>query len=116
MKYCKTPCDECPWRKDMPVGRFPADNYRQLANTAQDLALHTFACHKSAEGQEAICAGYILKQSAHNLAMRMARHSFEASSPYPLYENFRELAIANGVDSNDLALLECRDDGQMFKA
>jgi hypothetical protein len=112
MNYAKTPCPECPWRRDVPVGQFPPERYVALAHTAYDLSLKVFACHMSKEGGEFACAGFLLQSSAHNLSVRMADHGFEVSSPYPLYETYREMAIANGVSRRDPALRDCRDDGQ----
>lgn len=113
MKHAKIPCAECPWRTDVPVGKFPPERYVALAPTAYDMGGTVFACHMSKEGGEFACAGFILQSSAHNFRCRMAHMSFDdVRSPYPLFETYRELAIANGVDEYDPALHDCRDDGQ----
>lgn len=112
MKYIKTPCNECPWRTDVEPGRFTAERYRVLAACAEDLAHTVFACHKSPEGGEFACAGFLLQASIHNMSCRMARHPFDVSSPFPMFETYREMAIANGVSPRDPALRNCRDDGQ----
>src|SRR6516165_7562536 len=112
MNYAKVPCNECPWRRDVPVGKFLPERYVALAHTAYDLAGVIFACHMSKEGGEFACAGFLLQSSAHNLSVRMARHRFEVSSPYPLYGTYREMAVANGVSKRNPALARCRDDGQ----
>lgn len=113
MKHAKIPCVECPWRTDVPVGKFPPERYIALAPTAYDLAGTVFACHMSKDGGEFACAGFILQSSAHNLMCRFARMRFDVRSPYPLFDNYRELAIANGVEEDEPALRNCRDDGQM---
>jgi Family of unknown function (DUF6283) len=112
MKYIKTPCAECPWRTDVAPGRFSPDRFRKLAPCAEDLARSVFACHKSPEGGEFACAGFLLQSSMHNMSVRMSRHAFDVSSPYPLFATYREMAIANGVPKTDPALRSCRDDGQ----
>jgi Family of unknown function (DUF6283) len=67
----------------------------------------------SKENHEFACAGFIVKSSAHNLSVRLARQDFShVHSPYPLFNTYREMAIANGVDPNDPHLRNCRDDGQ----
>lgn len=110
--YMKTPCPECPWRRDVPVGHFPAERFRTLAGTARDLATSIFACHLSKDEKPTACAGFVLMQGAHNLSLRLARQRFEVSTPVPLFRNYREMAVANGVAADDPALKCCRDDGQ----
>ena len=46
MLYAKNPCAECPWRRDVPPGKFPPERFIALAHTAYDLAGHVFACHQ----------------------------------------------------------------------
>jgi hypothetical protein len=113
MNHAKVPCAECPWRRDVSTGKFPPERFRALAHCAYDLARPIFACHMSKDGGEFACAGFLLQASIHNLGVRMSRQDFShVRSPYPLYETYREMAVANGVDSDDPALRNCRDDGQ----
>lgn len=113
MKHATIPCAECPWRTDVAPGKFPPERYVALAPTAYDLAMKVFACHMSKEGGEFACAGFLLQSSAHNLSCRMARHRCDVRSPYPLFQTFRQVAIANGVPEDHPALDHCRDDGQL---
>lgn len=114
MKHAHAPCAECPWRRDVPVGKFPPERYEALASTAYDLAGTVFACHMSPDKAEFACAGFILQSSAHNLAVRMSRQTFEdVRSTAPLFDTFREMAVANGVDEHHPNLRYCRDDGQL---
>ena len=116
MKHANIPCAECPWRTDVPVGKFPPERYVALAATAYDLGRTVFACHMSKDGGEFACAGFILQSSAHSLSCRMSREMFDGvRSSYPLFETYRELAVANGVSEDDPALMNCRDDGQRRK-
>ncbi len=55
--YQTKPCTECPWRRDVAPGQFPAERFRDLAETAHDMSQVQFACHKSPEGGEFGCAG-----------------------------------------------------------
>lgn len=112
--YQASPCAECPWRTDVALGRFPAERFRDLAATAYDMAQVQFACHKSPEGREFGCAGFVLRGATHNLGARLAVRAGrlrlqEIASPMPLHPSYRAMAIANGVDPDDLALLPCRD-------
>lgn len=113
MKFAAKPCAECPWRRDLPVGKFPPERYVALAPTAYDLAQSVFACHMSKDGGEFACAGFLLSSGGHNLSVRLARHGFDVRSDFPLFQTYRELAIANGVPADHPALGPCRDDGQM---
>ena len=109
MKYCRKPCDECPWRRDVPVGKFPPERFVQLAGTNYDMSAVQFACHKSHEDREFACAGFLLSGAANNLGVRLARSDLrKIESPYPMFDTFREMAVANGVDPDDPALENCR--------
>jgi hypothetical protein len=113
MKHATKPCSECPWRTDVLTGKFPPERFEELASTAYDLAGTVFACHMSREGGEFACAGFILQSSVHNMRCRLARTSFDdVKSPYPLFDTYREMAVANGVDEDSPYLDRCRDDGQ----
>ena len=113
MKHAKIPCAECPWRTDVPVGKFLPERYVALASTAYDMAGTVFACHMSKDGGAFACAGFILQSSAYNFRCRAPFD--DVRSPYPLFETYRELAIANGVDEDEPALRNCRDDGQISR-
>jgi hypothetical protein len=101
---------------DIPIGKFAPDRFVALAHTAYDMSQVQFACHKSAEGEEFTCAGFLLAGGAHNLGVRLALHRGAidlnaVQSPYPLFSSFRAMAIANGVEALHPSLNLCRDDG-----
>jgi hypothetical protein len=109
------PCSDCPWRKDVPAGNFPPERFVALAHTAYDMSMAQFACHKSREGREFACAGFLLAGAAHNLGVRLGLRAgmvdlAAVSSEVELYPNFRAMAIANGVPADHRALTSCRDD------
>lgn len=110
----REPCDECPWRKDQPVGAFPVEAYRHSAKTSVNMADSTFACHMAGVDKPQTCAGFMLSSgAAHNLVLRLASAggrlgADEASSSVPLYSSYREMAEANGVAPDDPALEGCR--------
>lgn len=105
----KRPCDECPWRRDAPPGRFPACRYEALSATAggpgreAPFGAPMFACHKSPDGRERACASWLAVVGADHLGVRLAlalgRMPPEALSPGedwpPLYSTYEELAEAN---------------------
>lgn len=111
--YRRKPCSDCPWRLDA-VGEFPPEAFRHSANTAHDMSTHEFACHQSGVSRPATCAGFLLRGADHNLSVRMKRitgHLLDdvQDGGHALHENYRAMAIANGVDPSDSALLSCRD-------
>lgn len=110
--YRRSPCQECPWRRDAVRGEFPAEAYRHSANTAYDMSRHIFSCHMSGAEKPAACAGFLLRGAEHNLSVRMAlsegRIQRDVKSDVPLFDDYREMAEANGVAHNDPALTPCR--------
>lgn len=110
--YCKSPCSNCPWRRDA-VGIFPPEAFRHSAETAYDMSMHMFACHQSGAAKPATCAGFLLRGAAHNLAARLAwvqgriKDDVDAAGA-DLFESYREMAVANGVDASDPILRPCR--------
>jgi hypothetical protein len=99
-------CAECPWRRDVAVGRFPPERYRALRKTCQQGFNKFFACHKSPEGDEFACVGYLMVDGENNFRVRMALikklydpETLEAAGP--LYGSFAEMARANGYDPDE---------------
>lgn len=113
-QYCTKPCATCPWRKDA-TGEFPAEAFRHSANTAYDMAEHTFACHQAGIEKPTTCAGFLLNGSMHNMTVRIGiitdviDLNMVSDGGHELHENYRAMAIANGVDPNDPVLAPCRD-------
>ena len=112
--YRREPCAQCPWRRDVPTGAFPAEAFRISANTAYDMSTHQFACHMSGADKPATCAGFLLRGAAHNLSVRLALSDgridpAQLRETSPLYDSYREMAEANGVAPDDPALAKCRD-------
>lgn len=106
----RTPCNECPWRRDAPPGRFPPSRYAALERTCQQRMAPVFACHKTKEGSDRACVGYLLRDGDNNIRVRLwqlrthhgdaAPHEQVAraalASPVKLYKSFYEMAEANG--------------------
>jgi hypothetical protein len=111
--FRKTPCEGCPWKTEND-GLFPADAFKVSANTAYDMATHTFGCHESGQKSPATCAGFLLKGADHNLKVRMDycqgkyTRGCVTDGGHDLHNNYREMAEANGVDPDDPILKPCR--------
>jgi hypothetical protein len=111
--YRRKPCSDCPWRVDA-VGEFPAEAFRHSAGTAYDMSDRVFACHQAGTQKPVACAGFLLRGADHNLAVRLKRMRGEIGDDvvedgHVLHSNYREMAIANGVNSDDPILGPCRD-------
>lgn len=111
--YRRAPCSDCPWRVDA-TGEFPASAFVHSARTAYDMTEHTFACHQSGLKKPSICAGFLLRGADHNLAVRLKRMRGEILDDVTcggneLYENYRAMALANGVPADHEVLKPCRD-------
>lgn len=113
---CVKPCEQCPWREDVPTGIFPPEAYRTSAPTSYDMSERTFACHMSGASTPRTCAGFLIRHGHHNLSVRLSAmtgriHLDEVTDGgYPLYPSYREMAIANGVDADDPVLIAVRGD------
>lgn len=110
--YRRAPCLTCPWRKDA-VGEFPAEAFRISAHTAYDMAMEIFACHSSGAKKPATCAGFLLRGAAHNLSVRLQYGAQKIGNDLwdggiELFDDYREMAEANGVDADDPVLRRCR--------
>lgn len=111
--YRREPCANCPWRVDS-VGEFPADAFRHSAETAYDMATHTFGCHDSGSNKPALCAGFLLRGATHNMTVRLRilkgdEFGDVSDGGHPLFDNYRAMAVANGVPLDDESLEQCRD-------
>lgn len=112
-RYRKKPCRQCPWRRDAPVGAFPAEAFRISAPTSYDMSDRVFGCHMAGKDKASTCAGFLLR-AEHNLEVRMAASkglvdlSKVSAGGIELYDDYREMAIANGVDPDDPVLRRCR--------
>ena len=79
MKYINRPCDECPWRCDAETGRFTNERWDSLARSSADRAgfgpdldAPLFACHKTPEGGERACAGWLAREGHNHPIVRLA--------------------------------------------
>jgi len=72
------------------------------------MAKMTFACHTSGIDHPKICAGFLLRGAANNLAVRLLELleplRVKAPPEGELFESYRAMALANGVDPKSPAL------------
>lgn len=111
--FRRTPCPGCPWVVKN-TGSFPAEAFRLSAGTSYDMADHSFGCHERGSEKPTTCAGFLLRNAAHNLSVRLsvALHGWALRTlrqgRRKLHASYRAMAIANGVDPNDPVLARCR--------
>lgn len=71
------PCAECPWVKATPPGQFSARRFEALRGTTGEpgneaqLGAGLFACHKSQEGSELPCAGWLAAVGYYSISVRV---------------------------------------------
>ena len=67
----------------------------------------------SGQKNPATCAGFLLRGADHNLSVRImhmqGRGLDVRDNGLELHDNYRQMAIANGVDEMDPVLKPCRD-------
>lgn len=72
------PCVRCPWARTTPPGEFPLERYETLRATVgapgDEVALcgPMFACHKTPEGREQPCAGWLAAVGREHIGVRVA--------------------------------------------
>ncbi|MCL2732483.1 MAG: DUF6283 family protein [Actinomycetia bacterium] len=115
LPHRRYPCAECPWRKDTPPGQFTAGRYEALRGTSGSpgseaaFGAPMFACHKSPEGREESCAGWLAVAGIDHLGIRLAvaRGHLPASALAPgdgwpeLFAAYDDMAAAQGRDDPD---------------
>lgn len=114
LRHPAQPCAECPWRLDQPVGRFGPERYELLRVTVADenggsapLGAPLFACHKTVEGREISCAGWLAVEGHGHVRVRLAvvQGHLDPDALHPgegwpaLYPSFDAMAEANGAES-----------------
>ena len=106
-------CDECPWRTDVCVGNFPPERFVALADTSKQGFGPLFACHKTADGAEHACVGWLLGDGPENLRVRLAlaQGTIDLDSLVargPIYESYGDMAEANGLTPEQVDALGVR--------
>jgi Family of unknown function (DUF6283) len=104
------PCAECPFRRDTKPGQFPACRYEALTETTgrpgaeAPLGAPMFACHKSPEGREEACAGWLAVAGYEHIGVRLSvalghlpAEALEPGDDWPdLFASYEEMAEAQG--------------------
>jgi len=108
-------CDECPWRKNAAPGRFAPERYVALAGTSKQGFGAIFTCHKTDDGNEHACVGWLMVDGPENLVVRFAIAKGDIDfknlrSRGELYDSYGEMAEANGVSAEQVDELGVRSE------
>lgn len=112
----RSPCastERCPWRQDATPGIFPAEAFRLSAPTSYPDSDRLFGCHSSTPEAPRVCAGWLLRGAAGNRQVQEMLKSGHLDKPIvpdgvELYDDYAEMAMANGVAEDDPALVPLR--------
>lgn len=117
LPYRRYPCaadktsNGCPFRKDTEPGEFSQCRYDALRETVGQAGAEVplggpvFACHKTEEGKDQVCAGWLavcgVEHIGVRLALSMGRLPASALQPGPgwpeLFETYEEMAAAQAA-------------------
>ncbi|MFJ4741340.1 DUF6283 family protein [Streptomyces sp. NPDC088775] len=108
----RSPCagtERCPWRRDAVPGAFPAEAFRLSAPTSYPDSDRRFGCHSSSAEAPRVCAGWLLRGASGNQQVLKLLKAGVIEAPVlpagvELYEDYVEMAVANGVAGEDPAL------------
>jgi hypothetical protein len=95
---------------DVAAGQFPPERYEALRETTGEqgreapLGAPMFACHKSVDGQEFVCAGWLASVGYESLTARVAAsqgiidpEGFEPGADWPeLHASYAALEAVHG--------------------
>lgn len=100
---CKSPCNNCPYRKDAPREHWSIEEFRGVLEGEAEPMGKVYKCHKN-NGQ--ICVGFLMNQDKRGLpsiSLRMAllSHGVEREyldslhSPSGMFESVEAMCEAN---------------------
>lgn len=104
MNYCKkSPCENCPYRKDAPLKLWHKEEFAKLLETEAEQFAPIYYCHKK-DGH--ICVGYLMMQDKNyfpNINLRLSLSKNNVTRDYldkllcklPLYKTTKEMIRAN---------------------
>jgi len=105
--FCrKSPCGNCPYRKDAPLQLWDRSEFEKLAEENQKQFGGIYDCHKK-DGH--ICVGYLMLQEQHgfpniNLRLKLLKNNVDRTyldklhCKAPLYSSVEDMIRANFPD------------------
>ncbi len=106
----KTPCGDCPYRRDAPLGKWDPQEFLDLEASDMDIASPMYGCHKK---DGTLCRGWVIDQRERdipNVELRfhlacvpgMSDEVRDVRCPVPRWPSIRVMAQANGVEDRTL--------------
>lgn len=104
MNYCrKQPCNNCPYRKDAPLGHWSIEEFKDLLEKESDYMGATYGCHKN-DGH--VCVGWLMNQDKRNfpsIALRLSLSRNKVTRKYldsltcksEMFDTVEEMCEAN---------------------
>ncbi len=104
MKFTKkSPCNNCPYRKDSPIALWSVEEFKKLVETENDYFGSVYGCHKK-DGN--VCVGWLINQDNRNLpsiALRIALSTNKVTREYldslhcpsEMFDTVEEMCLAN---------------------
>lgn len=100
---CKTPCSNCPYRKDAPTQHWHKIEFEGLINNGKQLIGAVYKCHKN---NGSVCVGWLMMQDKNrqpSIALRISLSKNNITRQYldslyckaPMFETEQEMIIAN---------------------
>ena len=100
---CKTPCGNCPYRKDSQTQYWAIEEFQKVLTAEKDLLGSVFMCHKN---NGSICVGFLMNQDKRNhpsIALRISLSKHAVDRDYldnlfcksEMYETIEEMCEAN---------------------
>lgn len=76
--YCKkSPCNDCPYRKDAPLQLWAKEEFEDLLRSEQDQLGKVYRCHKK-DGH--VCVGWLMDQDKRHFPSIMLRISLSKNN------------------------------------
>ena len=104
---CKTPCKNCPYRKDAPLQLWSKEVFSDLIKNDADYMGAVYACHKN---NGSVCVGWLMDQDKRNhpsIMLRLSLSKNKVDRKYldslhcktELFTSIQEMAHANFPDT-----------------
>ncbi len=106
--FASEPCNSCPYRRDVPVRTWHAEEFENLlANDADPMSGAVFGCHRFRLRRQSadVCAGWFLDQQLRGLPsiklrmllMNCDQQPVVTDGGHDLYPTLQAMCRANGV-------------------
>lgn len=100
---CKTPCANCPYRKDAPKALWSIEEFKDLLKNEDSQFGTTYGCHKQ---NGSVCVGWLMNQVENDLpsiALRISLSTNNVTREYleslhcksKMFKTVKQMSVAN---------------------